>query len=99
MCQTKDAPIKDWVRLAVSRARATSSPAVFRLDKERAHDASMIAKIDKYLPAHDTKGLEIKIMKPVDAVNFSMKRARQGLDTVGCTGNVLRDYLTDLFPI
>ncbi len=99
MAQTKDAPIKDWVRLAVSRARATGSPAVFWLDANRAHDASLMSLVDKYLPEHDTSGLDIHIMKPVDAVQFSMDRARKGEDTISVTGNVLRDYLTDLFPI
>jgi len=99
MCQTKDAPIKDWVRLAVSRARATGDPAVFWLDENRAHDKSLIAKVNEYLPEHDTKGLDISILKPVDAVNKSMKRAKEGLNTISVTGNVLRDYLTDLFPI
>ena len=99
MAQTKDAPIKDWVRLAVSRARATGSPAVFWLDANRAHDASLMSLVDKYLPEHDTSGLDIHVMKPVDAVQFSMDRARKGEDTISVTGNVLRDYLTDLFPI
>jgi len=99
MCQTKDAPIKDWVRLAVSRARATGSPAYFWLDANRGHDASLIQKINSYLPEFDTNGLEIQVMPPVEAVNKSMARARQGLDTISVTGNVLRDYLTDLFPI
>jgi isocitrate dehydrogenase len=99
MCQTKDLPIKDWVRLAVSRARATNAPAYFWLDANRGHDKSLIEKIHAYLPEHDTKGLEIEIMPPVEAVQKSMARARQGLDTISVTGNVLRDYLTDLFPI
>jgi len=99
MCQAKDAPIKDWVKLAVSRARATGNPAIFWLDENRAHDAQLIAKVNQYLPEHDTNGLEIKIMKPVDAVNYSIERIRRGEDTVSVTGNVLRDYLTDLFPI
>jgi isocitrate dehydrogenase len=99
MAQTKDAPIKDWVRLAVSRARATGSPAVFWLDANRAHDASLMSLVDKYLAEHDTSGLDIHVMKPVDAVQFSMDRARKGEDTISVTGNVLRDYLTDLFPI
>jgi len=99
MCQTKDAPIKDWVRLAVSRARATGVPAYFWLDANRGHDASLIEKINTYLPEFDTKGLEIEVMPPVEAVKKSMARARQGLDTISVTGNVLRDYLTDLFPI
>jgi len=99
MCQTKDAPIQDWVKLAVNRARATGTPAIFWLDENRAHDAQIIAKVNQYLPQHDIKGLDIQIMKPVDAVNFSIERIRKGLDTVSVTGNVLRDYLTDLFPI
>jgi isocitrate dehydrogenase len=99
MCQTKDEPIKDWVRLAVSRARATGAATYFWLDSKRAHDASLIEKINAYLPEHDTTGLEIDIMPPVDAVKKSMERARKGLDTISVTGNVLRDYLTDLFPI
>lgn len=98
-CQTKDAPIQDWVRLAVSRARATGAPAVFWLDKNRAHDAALIAKVNAYLPQHDTSGLEILIKPPVDATNHACDRAREGLDTISVTGNVLRDYLTDLFPI
>merc|ERR1719271_2136520 len=99
MCQTKDAPIRDWVRLAVSRARATGAQAIFWLDAARAHDASLIAKVNEYLPGHDTTDLDIQIMKPVDAVKASMHRARTGKDTISVTGNVLRDYLTDLFPI
>jgi len=99
MCQAKDLPIKDWVKLAVSRARATGNPAIFWLDKNRAHDANLIKKIEAYLPNHDTSGLEIKIMAPVDAINYSMKRVKAGKDTISVTGNVLRDYLTDLFPI
>jgi len=98
-CQTKDAPIKDWIKLAVSRAKASGSPAVFWLDKERAHDAQLIKKIEKYLPEFDTEGLEIKILKPVDAMNYTLERVRKGEDTISVTGNVLRDYLTDLFPI
>jgi len=98
-CQTKDAPIKDWVGLAVRRARASGSPAVFWLDEKRGHDAQIINKVNKYLPEFDTKGLEIKIMDPVSAMNFSLERIRKGLDTISVTGNVLRDYLTDLFPI
>ncbi|GAB5405339.1 MAG: NADP-dependent isocitrate dehydrogenase [Aureliella sp.] len=98
-CQTKDAPIQDWVRLAVSRARATSTPAVFWLNEARAHDAALIEKVNTYLPQHDTSGLEILIMSPVDATVYSCDRARKGLDTISVTGNVLRDYLTDLFPI
>jgi len=99
MCQTKDAPIRDWVRLAVSRARSTGAPAIFWLDAARAHDSSLIAKVNTYLAEHDTSGLDISIAKPVDAVKRSMERARAGLDTISVTGNVLRDYLTDLFPI
>jgi len=99
MCQTKDPPIKDWVGLAVRRARATGTPAVFWLDKNRAHDRSIIEKVEKYLPDHDTSGLELHFMAPVEAVKFSMARVRKGQDTISCTGNVLRDYLTDLFPI
>ncbi|HEY9293352.1 MAG TPA: NADP-dependent isocitrate dehydrogenase [Microlunatus sp.] len=98
-CQTKDAPIRDWVKLAVSRARATRSPAVFWLDETRAHDANLIAKINTYLPEHDTDGLELKIMKPADATAYSLERIRRGEDTISVTGNVLRDYNTDLFPI
>jgi isocitrate dehydrogenase len=99
MCQTKDEPIRDWVKLAVTRARATGSPAVFWLDADRAHDAQLIEKIEKYLPEHDTDGLEIEIMAPVEATRFSLERIRRGEDTISVTGNVLRDYLTDLFPI
>jgi isocitrate dehydrogenase len=98
-CQTKDAPIKDWVKLAVNRARATGVPAIFWLDADRAHDAQIIQKVNTYLPEHDTNGLEIHIMKPVDATKFSVERIRKGEDTISVTGNVLRDYLTDLFPI
>ncbi len=97
MCQTKDAPIQDWVKLAVSRARHT--PAVFWLDPQRAHDAQMIKKVERYLKDHDLNGLDIRIMDPVAATRFSLERIRQGLDTISVTGNVLRDYLTDLFPI
>ncbi|MFI2212793.1 NADP-dependent isocitrate dehydrogenase [Streptomyces sp. NPDC020141] len=99
MCQTKDAPIKDWVKLAVTRARATGNPAIFWLDETRAHDASLIGKVRAYLPEHDTDGLQIEIKAPVDAINFSLERIRRGEDTISVTGNVLRDYLTDLFPI
>jgi len=99
MCQTKDEAIKDWVKLAVSRARASSSPAIFWLDENRAHDREIIAKVKKYLPEHDTTGLEIKILKPVDAMKYTLERTRKGQDTISVTGNVLRDYLTDLFPI
>ena len=99
MCQVKDAPVQDWVKLAVNRARATGSPAVFWLDKNRAHDAELIKKVEKYLNDHDTSGLEIHIMSPVEATQFSVDRIRKGEDTISVTGNVLRDYLTDLFPI
>ncbi|MGR5235370.1 NADP-dependent isocitrate dehydrogenase [Vibrio alfacsensis] len=99
MCQVKDAPIQDWVKLAVTRARATGVPAVFWLDENRAHDAELIKKVNAYLPEHDTDGLEIKILAPVDACKFSLERIKEGLDTISVTGNVLRDYLTDLFPI
>ncbi|MFJ8058563.1 NADP-dependent isocitrate dehydrogenase [Streptomyces sp. NPDC096142] len=98
-CQTKDAPIKDWVKLAVTRARATGSPAVFWLDETRAHDAQLIAKVNAYLPEHDTEGLDIRILTPVEATKLSVERIRRGEDTISVTGNVLRDYLTDLFPI
>jgi len=99
MCQTKDVAIRDWVKLAVSRARATGSPAVFWLDADRAHDARLIAKVEQYLPEHDTEGLDIRILAPVEATAFSLERIRRGEDTISVTGNVLRDYLTDLFPI
>ncbi|BDM68660.1 isocitrate dehydrogenase, NADP-dependent [Streptomyces nigrescens] len=99
MCQTKDDPIRDWVKLAVTRARATGDPAVFWLDAERAHDAQLIQKIKQYLPEHDTEGLQIEIMAPVHAIKFSLDRIRRGENTISVTGNVLRDYLTDLFPI
>ncbi len=98
-CQTKDVPIRDWVRLAVERARAAGVPAVFWLDAGRAHDAHLIEKIEAYLPDHDTSGLQLEIMKPTDAIAFSLERIRRGEDTISVTGNVLRDYLTDLFPI
>ncbi|MGW0931141.1 NADP-dependent isocitrate dehydrogenase [Streptomyces sp. NPDC002644] len=98
-CQTKDDPIRDWVKLAVTRARATGDPAVFWLDAERAHDAKLIEKVEAYLPEHDTEGLQIEIMAPVEATKFSLERIRKGLNTISVTGNVLRDYLTDLFPI
>ncbi|XUM05310.1 NADP-dependent isocitrate dehydrogenase [Streptomyces venezuelae ATCC 10712] len=98
-CQTKDLPIRDWVKLAVTRARATGAPAVFWLDENRAHDARLIAKVKQYLPEHDTEGLDIKILSPVEATKFSLERIRRGEDTISVTGNVLRDYLTDLFPI
>ncbi len=99
MCQTKDAPIRDWVRLAVSRAKASGSPAIFWLDENRGHDAEIIKKVNQYLPDHDTAGLEIHIKKSEDAMKFSLERIRRGEDTISVTGNVLRDYLTDLFPI
>ncbi|WP_434569016.1 NADP-dependent isocitrate dehydrogenase [Pseudomonas sp. Z3-8] len=99
MCQTKDAPIQDWVKLAVNRARASSTPAIFWLDPMRAHDGVMIEKVQAYLKDHDTSGLEIRIMSPVDAMKFTLARTREGKDTISVTGNVLRDYLTDLFPI
>jgi isocitrate dehydrogenase len=99
MCQAKDVPVRDWVRLAVERARATGAPAVFWLDKSRAHDREVIAKVQKYLPEHDARGLDIRILAPVEAMRFSLERIRQGKDTISVTGNVLRDYLTDLFPI
>ena len=98
-CQTKDVPIRDWVKLAVTRARATGAPAVFWLDADRAHDANLIAKIEAYLPEHDTSGLDIRILPPVEAMKLSLERIRRGEDTISVTGNVLRDYLTDLFPI
>ncbi|WP_121745713.1 NADP-dependent isocitrate dehydrogenase [Streptomyces sp. E2N166] len=98
-CQTKDAPIRDWVKLAVTRARATGDPAVFWLDEGRAHDANLIAKVKAYLPEHDTEGLDIKILSPVEATKLSVERIRRGENTISVTGNVLRDYLTDLFPI
>jgi isocitrate dehydrogenase len=98
-CQTKDAPIRDWVKLAVTRARLTNAPAIFWLDKNRAHDAQMISKVEAYLKEHDTTGLDIRIMEPADACRASLARIRQGKDTISVTGNVLRDYLTDLFPI
>ena len=99
MCQVKDAPIQDWVKLAVKRAKATKVPAIFWLDTKRAHDRQLITKVEKYLLDHDTSGLDIQILNPVDACNFSLERIVKGLDTVSVTGNVLRDYLTDLFPI
>jgi isocitrate dehydrogenase len=99
MCQTKDVAIKDWVKLAVKRSRATGSPAVFWLDKQRAHDAQLIQKVETYLGEHDTDGLEIKILSPVEAMKYSLERIRKGQDTISVTGNVLRDYNTDLFPI
>ncbi len=99
MCQTKDEPIQDWIRLAVSRARATGAAAVFWLNAQRAHDANLIQKVEEYLPNHDVTGLEISVMSPVDAATHACQRAKDGLDTISVTGNVLRDYLTDLFPI
>jgi len=99
MCQVKDAPIQDWVKLAVNRAKATGSPAIFWLDENRGHDAQLIEKVNTYLKDHDTTGLDIRILAPVDAITFSLERIRRGEDTISVTGNVLRDYLTDLFPI
>jgi isocitrate dehydrogenase len=99
MCQTKDEPIQDWVKLGVNRARITGSPAIFWLDPNRAHDVELIKKVDQYLPDHDTSGLDIQTMTTVDAIKYSMDRSRAGQDTISVTGNVLRDYLTDLFPI
>jgi len=98
-CQTKDIPVRDWVKLAVRRARAARTPAIFWLDESRAHDAELIKKVDAYLPEHDTAGLEIRILSPELAAEYSLERMRQGLDTISVTGNVLRDYNTDLFPI
>ncbi len=99
MCQAKDEPIRDWIKLAVNRARATSSPAIFWLDEKRGHDREIIAKVKKYLPEYNTEELEIKILEPVEAMKYTLERTRKGLDTISVTGNVLRDYLTDLFPI
>ncbi len=99
MCQVKDAPIRDWVKLAVTRARATGAPAIFWLNKDRAHDAQLITKVNQYLKEHDTNGLDIRIMTPADATRLSLERIKEGKDTISVTGNVLRDYLTDLFPI
>ena len=99
MCQAKDAPIKDWVKLAVNRAKATGAPTVFWLDKTRAHDAQLLTKVERYLKDHDTKGLDIRIMTPAEATRLSLERIKEGKDTISVTGNVLRDYLTDLFPI
>ena len=99
MCQVKDAPIQDWVKLAVSRARATGTPAVFWLDDKRSHDQQIIAKVNQYLPNHDTTGLDIRTLTPVEATRFTLERIKNGEDTISVTGNVLRDYLTDLFPI
>ncbi|GAA4374424.1 NADP-dependent isocitrate dehydrogenase [Paeniglutamicibacter cryotolerans] len=98
-CQAKDAPIRDWVKLAVTRARASATPAVFWLDETRAHDANLIVKVNEYLKDHDTEGLQLEIMSPMDATAFTIERIRRGEDTISVTGNVLRDYLTDLFPI
>ena len=99
MCQTKDAPVQDWVKLAVNRARLSNTPAVFWLDPARAHDRQIIAKVERYLKDHDTNGLDIRVLSPVEAIRFSLERIRAGKDTISVTGNVLRDYLTDLFPI
>jgi isocitrate dehydrogenase len=99
MCQTKDVPIQDWVKLGVNRARLTGTPAIFWLDPDRAHDAELIKKVDQYLPTHETSGLDIRTMTPMDAIRFTMERSRAGQDSIAVTGNVLRDYLTDLFPI
>lgn len=99
MCQTKDAPIQDWVKLTVNRAKASQTPAVFWLDNNRAHDVKIIEKVKKYLPNHDTTGLDIQILSPVEAMKYTLTRIREGKDTISVTGNVLRDYLTDLFPI
>ena len=99
MCQTKDAPIQDWVKLTVNRARLSATPAIFWLDENRAHDREMIKKVNQYLKDYDTNGLDIRIMNPIDATKFTLERIRKGLDTISVTGNVLRDYLTDLFPI
>lgn len=99
MCQTKDAPVRDWVKLAVNRARESGTPAIFWLDAQRAHDAQLIKKVESYLKEHDTAGLDIRIMTPEEAMRFSLERIRKGEDTISVTGNVLRDYLTDLFPI
>src|SRR5690606_26226779 len=99
MCQTKDAPIQDWVKLAVNRARLSNTPAVFWLDENRAHDREIIKKVNKYLPDFDTTRLDIRILSPIDACKFSLDRIRKGVDTISVSGNVLRDYLTDLFPI
>src|SRR4029079_9973986 len=99
MCELKDAAVRDWVKLGVRRARLTNTPAVFWLDQNRAHDAQVIAKVEKYLKDHDTSGLDIRILAPVDAMKFSLERIRKGQDTITVTSNVLRDYLTALFPI
>jgi len=99
MCNVKDAPIRDWVKLAVSRARAMQCPAIFWLDEDRGHDAQLIQKVNTYLADHDTAGLTIEIMSPRDATRFTLERLKKGENTISVTGNVLRDYLTDLFPI
>ncbi|MEF3079245.1 NADP-dependent isocitrate dehydrogenase [Winogradskyella poriferorum] len=99
MCQVKDAPVQDWIKLAVTRARASQTPAVFWLNEKRAHDAELIKKVNKYLPNHNTEGLDIRILAPIEATNFTLERIKEGKDTISVTGNVLRDYLTDLFPI
>jgi isocitrate dehydrogenase len=99
MCQTKDEAIRDWVKLAVTRARQTGSPAIFWLDENRAHDANLIGLVSRYLQDHDTSGLDIRVLAPVDAMQATLERVRAGQDTISVTGNVLRDYLTDLFPI
>jgi isocitrate dehydrogenase len=99
MCQVKDAPIQDWVKLAVNRARLSNTPAVFWLDENRAHDRQLIEKVKTYLKDHDTSGLDIRILNPIEATHFTLDRIVKGLDTISVTGNVLRDYLTDLFPI
>ena len=98
-CQTKDVAVRDWVKLAVRRSRDADTPAVFWLDEERAHDRNLIAKVEEYLKDEDTEGLDLRVLSPIDATKFSIDRIRQGLDTISVTGNVLRDYLTDLFPI
>src|SRR5262249_28035631 len=98
-CQTKDAAVQDWVKLAVNRARLSETPAVFWLDEKRAHDAQIIAKVKTYLAQHDTKSLDLRILAPADACRFTLERLKAGQDTISVTGNVLRDYLTDLFPI
>ena len=99
LCRVKDEPVRDWVRLAVSRARASGAPAVFWLDADRAHDAQLIAKVERYLEQEDTDGLDVRVLSPVEATRLSVERIRRGEDTISVTGNVLRDYLTDLFPI
>src|SRR5690606_553264 len=99
MCQVKDAPVQDWVKLAVNRARLTNTPAIFWLSENRAHDAELIKKVNKYLKDYDTSGLDIRIMSQGDATRFTLERLKAGKDTISVTGNVLRDYLTDLFPI